>query len=87
LNFLDTNSSELVSRCNRKMAYACAQQKKWLFPGSTASWNRSADRGGGGKGHGPSHFKKKSQLEPSRDGENMRTSERKPIPDVMKEDQ
>jgi hypothetical protein len=41
----------------------------------------------GGKGHGPPHFKKKSQLEPSRDRENMRTSERKPIPDVMKEDQ
>ncbi len=41
----------------------------------------------GGEGASPPHSKKKSQLEPSRDGENMKTSGGEPIPDVMKEDQ
>jgi hypothetical protein len=41
----------------------------------------------GGEQPGPPHSKKNSQLERSRDGENMRTSEEEPILDVMKEDQ
>ncbi len=41
----------------------------------------------GGEGPSLPHFTEKSQLEPSRDGENMRTNEGEPIPDVMKEDQ
>ncbi len=41
----------------------------------------------GGEGPGTPHPKKKSQLEPSREGENMKISRGEPIPDVMKEDQ
>ncbi len=38
----------------------------------------------GGEGPGPPYFRKKSQLEPSRDEENMRRTEGEPIPDMMK---
>jgi hypothetical protein len=46
--------------------------------------NRSMDRGG--EGPSPPYSAEKSQLEPSRDGENMRRNGGEPIPDVMKED-
>jgi hypothetical protein len=41
----------------------------------------------GGEGPDLPHPKKKSQLEPSREGENMKISRGEPIQDVMKEDQ
>ncbi len=41
----------------------------------------------GGEGSGPPYHRKKSQLEPSRDGEIMERSEGVPIRCVMKEDQ
>jgi hypothetical protein len=41
----------------------------------------------GNAGPGPPYSGKKSQLEPSRDGENMRKEREEPILDVMKEDQ
>jgi hypothetical protein len=40
-----------------------------------------------GEGPGPPYPGEKSQLEPSRDRENMRRDREDPIPDVMKEDQ
>ncbi len=39
------------------------------------------------EGPGPPYSREKSQLEPSRDGENMMRSLGEPIQDVMKEDQ
>ncbi len=39
----------------------------------------------GGEGTGPPYSGKRSQLEPSRDGENMRRNKGDPIPDMMKE--
>ncbi len=42
---------------------------------------------GGKKGPGPPSPSKKSQLEPSRDGEIMGRGKEEPIPEVMKEDQ
>ncbi len=41
----------------------------------------------GGEGPGPPLSGEKSQLEPSRDGENMRGNGGEPITDLMKEDQ
>ncbi len=41
----------------------------------------------GGEGPGPPYPREKSQLEPCKDGENMRRSVGESIPDVMKEDQ
>jgi hypothetical protein len=41
----------------------------------------------GGEGPSPFYSREKSQLEPSRDGENMRRDREEPIPDLMKEDQ
>ncbi len=41
----------------------------------------------GGEGPGPPYSGEKCQLEPSRDGENMRRYGGEPIPDVMKKDQ
>jgi hypothetical protein len=55
------------------------------LPGSRAPWNRFAGRGR--KGHSPPNPGKKSQLEPSRDGENMKRDREEPIPDMVKEDQ
>jgi hypothetical protein len=46
--------------------------------------NRSMDRVG--EGPGPPYSGEKSQLEPSRDWENMRRNGGESIPDVMKED-
>ncbi len=43
--------------------------------------------GGGGEGPCPPIYGEKSQLGPSRDGENMRRSGGEPIPYMMKEDQ
>ncbi len=43
--------------------------------------------GGGGEGPGPLYSGKKSQLKPSRDGENMRGDREEPILDMMEEDQ
>ncbi len=40
----------------------------------------------GGEGPGLPHPGENSQLEPGRDGENMRGNREEPIPDVMKED-
>jgi hypothetical protein len=40
-----------------------------------------------GEGPGPPYSGEKSQLKPSRDGENMRRDREEPILDVMKEDQ
>jgi hypothetical protein len=54
------------------------------LPGSRASWNRSAERGEFGAV--PPNSEEKSQMEPSRDGENMRRDKEEPILDVMKED-
>jgi hypothetical protein len=42
---------------------------------------------GGSTGPGPPYSGEKSQLELSRDGENMRGDREEPILDVMKEDQ
>jgi hypothetical protein len=53
--------------------------------GSGASWNRSA--GKRERGPGPPSCGKKSKLEPSRDGGNVRRDREKPIPDMMEEDQ
>jgi hypothetical protein len=47
----------------------------------TGLWTEGSERSG------PPHSGEKSQLEPSRDGENMRRGGREPIPDVMKKDQ
>ncbi len=44
-------------------------------------------QGKGEEGPSPSLSGEKSQLEPSRDGENMRRDRAAPIPDVMNEDQ
>jgi hypothetical protein len=55
------------------------------MPGSRASWNRFA--GKGGKGPGAPSPGKKSQLEPSRDEKTMGRDKEKPIPYVMEEDQ
>jgi hypothetical protein len=44
-------------------------------------------RKGGNAGPGQPHDEKKSQLEPSRDGENVRRDREEPILDVMEEDQ
>jgi hypothetical protein len=41
----------------------------------------------GDEGPGRHYSRDKSQLEPSRDGENMRRNGGEPIPDVMKENQ
>jgi hypothetical protein len=41
----------------------------------------------GGEGPGLPRPKKKSHLEPNRDGKNMMTSKGESIPDVMKEEQ
>jgi hypothetical protein len=41
----------------------------------------------GGEGLGLPYFGEKSQLEPSRDGENMRRNGGEPIQEVIKEDQ
>jgi hypothetical protein len=41
----------------------------------------------GGEGPSQPYSSEKSLLEPSRDGENMRTDREEHIPDVMKEDQ
>jgi hypothetical protein len=41
----------------------------------------------GGEGPSPPYPGEKSQLEPSRDGENMRREREEPIKDMMKEDQ
>jgi hypothetical protein len=41
----------------------------------------------GGAGPGPPYLGEKSQLEPSRDGENMRRDYDEPILHVMEEDQ
>jgi hypothetical protein len=41
----------------------------------------------GGEGPGPPYSGEKNQLEPSRNGENMRRNVEEPIPDVMKKDQ
>jgi hypothetical protein len=41
----------------------------------------------GGEGPSPQNSGEKSQLEPSRDGENMRRDREDPILDVVKEDQ
>ncbi len=44
-------------------------------------------RRGADAGPGPHNLKEKSQLEPSRDGGDMRKGKEEPIPDVMQEDQ
>ncbi len=63
----------------------CAQQKNRQLPGSRAPLNRSAESRECVPG--PSCSGEKSQLEPSRDGENMRRGREEPIQDMMKEDQ
>jgi hypothetical protein len=63
---------------------SCARQRDGQLPGSKASQNWSTERGDAGPG--PPHSGKKSQLEPSRDGENMRRDREEPILDMMEED-
>ncbi len=63
----------------------CARQENGQLPGSRVSRNRFA--GKGGKGSGPPNLGKKSQLEPSKDGETMGRDKEEPILDVMEEDQ
>jgi hypothetical protein len=64
---------------------SCARQKNRQLPGSRAAWNRSAE--GGRCGARPTLFWGKSQLEPSRDREDMTIDMVKPIRDIMQEDQ
>jgi hypothetical protein len=54
--------------------------------GSRASCNRSTNGGGGVEGPSLPYSRKKSQLEPSRDGENMRGDREEPILDMIEED-
>jgi hypothetical protein len=49
----------------------CARQENGELPGSRAPWNQSWGRGINAE-PGPPYLKEKSQLEPSRDGGDMR---------------
>jgi hypothetical protein len=55
-----------------------AQQESGQLPGSRASWNWSAGKGGG-EGPGQPCSGEKSQLEPSRDRKNMRETVKNPF--------
>ncbi len=67
------------------LIHKCAQQESEQLARSRAPWNRSGE--GGSCKPGPPNLKEKSQLEPSRDGGDMRKGKEEPFQDVMQKDE